>query len=354
MDKGGKTERATPRKKEDERKKGNIFQSKDLTTAVSLLGMAFLLKMGGGWLFGMLERMIREGCQSISSVGQLSSKGAADILSGFGINMALILLPITGAAMLFGVLVTGVQTRFLITPSLLSPKLSRISPMTGLKNLFSSKTMVELLKSMLKVVIIGVILYADLRSKMPTMTLSPLLAPKASMQWVAGSIFDITVRITMFMAVFAALDFLYQWWDYEKRLKMSKEEVKEEHKRLEGDPNIKGRIRSLQRRMAQMRMMHKVPTATVVIKNPTHYAVALKYEPPGDVSPVVVAKGINLVALRIIQIAEENKVYVTENRPLARALYEAVELNQPIPEQFYKPVADVIAFIYNLKKRQSA
>lgn len=354
MDNGSKTERATPRKKDDERKKGNIFQSKDLTTAVSLLAMVFILKLGGGLLFGTMERVLREGCLSMATIDQLGPRGATEILSGFSINLALILLPITGAAMLVGFLVTGVQTRFLITPSLLGPKLSRINPMSGLKNMFSMKTMVELLKSMLKVVIIGGILYADLTNKMPTITLSPLVGPTSSMQWIAGSAFDVTVRITVFMAIFAAFDYIYQWWDYEKRLRMTKEEVKEEHKRLEGDPNIKGRIRSIQRRMAQMRMMHKVPTADVVIRNPTHYAVALKYDPGKFASPVVVAKGMNLVALRIVKVAEEHGVYVTENRPLARGLYEAVDLDKQIPEQFFKPVADIIAFLYKLKKRRPA
>jgi len=354
MDNGSKTERATPRKKDDERKKGNIFQSRDLTTALSLLAMVFLFKLGGGWFFGTLQRVLREGCLSISATSQLTARGATELLSGFGINLALILVPVTGAAMLMGFLVTGVQTRFLFTPSLLGPKLSRINPMTGLKNLFSPKTMVELLKSIIKVVIIAGILYADLSAKLPTIELSPLVGPRNSMQWIANSVFDIILRITFFMAVFAAFDYLYQWWDYEKRLRMTKEEVKEEHKRLEGDPHIKGRIRSIQRRMAQARMMHKVPTATVVVKNPTHYAVALKYDPPKDASPVVVAKGMNLVAYKIIKIAEENGVYVTENRPLARGLYEAVELNHPIPEQFFKPVADIIAFLYKLKKRRPA
>lgn len=354
MDNGSKTEKATPRKKDDERKKGNIFQSRDLTTAASLLAMAYLFKMGGGWLFDAMKRVVREGIRSAAATDHLNVRGATELLSGFGVNTALILVPITGAAMLLGVLITGVQTRFLVTTSLLAPKLSRINPMTGLKNLFSQKTMIELLKSMLKVVIIGGILYADLTSKLTPITLSPLVGPKSSMLWIADSIFNITVRITAFMAIFAAFDYLYQWWDYEKRMRMTKEEVKEEHKRLEGDPNIKGRIRSLQRRMAQARMMHKVPTATVVIKNPTHYAVALKYDPPKDASPIVVAKGADLLALRIIKVAEENNVYVTENRPLARGLYETVDLNQQIPEQFYKPVADIIAFLYNLKKRRHA
>ena len=354
MDNSGKTERATPRKKEDERKKGNIFQSKDLASAVSLLAMAYIFKLGGGLIFGMMQRVLREGCLSMATIDQLDSRGAASILSGFGINLALILVPITGAAMLVGLLITGVQTRFLFTPSLLGPKLSRINPLTGLKNLFSAKTMVELLKSMLKVVIIGGILYADLSNLLPTITLSPLVGPTNSMQWIAGTAFDVTIRITVFMAIFAGFDYMYQWWDYEKRLRMTREEVKEEHKRLEGDPNIKGRIRSIQRRMAQMRMMHKVPTADVVIRNPTHYAVALKYDPPKYASPVVVAKGMNLVALKIVKVAEEHGVYVTENRPLAKGLYEAVDIGGQIPEQFFKPVADIIAFLYKLKKRRPA
>ena len=354
MDNGSKTERATPRKKDDERKKGNIFQSKDLTTAVSLLAMVYLFKLGGGLLISTMEKVLREGCLSIATIAQLNTRGATEILSGFSVNLALILLPITGAAMLVGFLVTGVQTRFLITPSLLGPKLSRINPMSGLKNMFSLKTMVELIKSMVKIVIIGGILYADLTDKLPTITLSPLVDPMNSMQWIAGSAFDVITRIMVFMAIFAAFDYIYQWWDYEKRLRMTKEEVKEELKRLEGNPAIKGRIRQLQRRMAQMRMMHSVPTADVVIRNPTHYAVALKYDPKKSASPVVVAKGMNLVALKIIKIAEENGVYVTENRPLARGLYEAVDLGKQIPEQFFKPVADIIAFLYKLKKRRPA
>ncbi len=354
MDSGSKTERATPRKKEDERKKGNIFQSKDLTSAVSLLAFIFLLKLGGGWVFDMMSRTVADGIKSMGAIDQLTAKGATNLLTDFAVNAAIILVPITGAAMLTGMLVNGIQTRFLITPTLLRPKFSRINPMTGLKNLFSLKTMVELLKSILKVVIIGEIIYADVVGRLQSMTLSPLVGPKSSMLWLMDAVFSIAIRITAFMAIFAAFDYLYQWWDYEKRMRMTKEEVKEEHKRLEGDPNIKGRVRSLQRRMAQMRMMHKVPTATVVIRNPTHYAVALKYDPPKDASPIVVAKGADLLALRIIKVAQENGVYITENRPLARGLYESVELNQQIPEQFFKPVADIIAFLYNLRRKRAA
>jgi flagellar biosynthetic protein FlhB len=349
---GDKTEKATPHKKQDERKKGNIFQSRDVVAAVSLLAMAYLIKLGGGWLKERMAEGIRSACESISATEQLSARDAAGVLAGFGLDAALMIVPIAGAAMLLSVLLVGVQTRFSITPSLLSPKLSRINPVTGFKNLFSPRTPVELLKSIIKVIIIAGVLYADLKGCLPTIALTPLVEPFESVRWLGTAVFDITVRIAMFMAVFAAFDYLYQWWDYEKRLRMTKEEVKEEYKRMEGDPNIKGKIRSIQRKLAAMRMMQKVPTAHVVIKNPTHYAVALRYSPPKDLSPVVVAKGADLLALRIIRVAEENGVYVTENKPLARGLYEAVDLDRPIPEEFYKPVAEIIAFLYNLKKRR--
>lgn len=348
----GRTEKASPQKKRDERKKGNLFQSKDVTAAVSLLGMAYLLKTCGGWLAERMSGGILRACASISSTDQLNARDAAGILAGFSFDAALMIVPIAGAAMLLSVLLVGVQTRFSFTSGLLTPKLSRINPMTGLKNLFSPRTPVELLKSIIKVIIIAGILYADLKDCLPTIALTPLVSPLQSIRWLGAAAFDITIRIAMFMAVFAGFDYLYQWWDYEKRLRMTKEELKEEHKRMEGDPNIKGKIRSIQRKLAAMRMMQKVPTAHVVIKNPTHYAVALRYSPPKDLSPVVVAKGADLLALRIIRVAEESGVHVTENKPLARGLYEAVDLGRPIPEEFYKPVAEIIAFIYNLKKRR--
>lgn len=349
----GKTEKATPRKKQDERKKGNLFQSRDIVAAGSLLAMASLLKLGSGWLTERMRGGILSACESISAVERLNVRDAAGILADFSLDAACMIVPVAGAAMLLSVLLVGVQTRFSFTSSLLAPKLTRINPLTGFKNLFSPKTLVELLKSIIKVSIVAAILYADLKKQLSTIVVTPLVNPFESMRWLGTAMFHITIRIALFMAAFAAFDYFYQWWDYERRLRMTKQEVKEEYKRMEGDPNIKGKIRSIQRKLAAMRMMQKVPTAHVVIKNPTHYAVALRYSPPDDLSPVVIAKGADLLALRIIRVAEENGIYVTENRPLARGLYEAVDLDKPIPEEFYKPVAEIIAFIYNLKKRRS-
>ena len=163
---------------------------------------------------------------------------------------------------------------------------------------------------------------------------------------------SMVIRICIAFVALAALDFIYQWWDYERQMKMSKQEVKEEYKQLEGDPQVKGKIKELQRRRAQSRMMQQVPGADVVIRNPTHFAVALRYKPEQDSAPIVLAKGQDAIALRIVAIAEENQVAVMENVPLARALYAQTELNQEIPPQLYGPVAEVLVYIFRLNKKK--
>ena len=164
---------------------------------------------------------------------------------------------------------------------------------------------------------------------------------------------EIVMTVGILFVALAAADYLYQWWEYEKNLRMSKQEVKDEYKQMEGDPQIKGKIRSMQQQRARNRMMQAVPSADVVIRNPTHFAVALRYDRERDNAPTVVAKGKNLIALKIVDIAQENGVYVMEDRPLARALYASIEIGQEIPAQFYEPVAQVLAFVYNLKKKDS-
>ena len=346
-----RTERATPRKREDERKKGNIFQSKDAISAISLLAMILLLRMGGGPLLAGMKRVLLEGYGSLGTVDHLTAMDASSIMSRFALSALFMILPISGVAMLLGVVLGGVQTRFLFAGSLLKPKLSRLNPMTGLKNMISMKSLVELVKSIVKVVVIGAILYSEVMNRVLQIRSMPLITLESGIAWTGEAIFSIATKILMFMVAFAAADYFYQWWDYEKRMRMTKQEVKDEQKRIEGDPNIKGRIREVQRKMAMMRMMQKVPKADVVIRNPTHFAVALKYDPKKDKAPVVVAKGADQIALTIVRIAKENGVHITENKPLARGLYETVDIGSPIPEAFYKPVADIIAFIYKLKKR---
>lgn len=269
------------------------------------------------------------------------------------INILKMIVPIGAAAMLFSIIFNGVQTRFRFTFSLLKPKFSRINPLNELKKVFSLKSLVELLKSIIKLIVIIFVVYTEISSNMEKMINMPLARLEETIVWVAKIVYNTIIKISVIMLIFGAADYLYQWWSYEREIMMTKQEVKDEYKRLEGDPHIRGRIKEIQRKMSLMRMMHKVPSADVVIKNPTHYAVALKYEPKKDIAPVVIAKGKDHVALKIIEIAEKNNVYITENRPLARGLYEAVDINQRIPEEFYKAVAEIIAFIYKLKKTKT-
>ncbi len=346
-----RSEKATPRKREDERKKGNIYQSKDAVSALSLLALVLLIRMAGGPLLSGMRGVVQEGYGSLATVDHLTAGDASSIMGRFALSALMMILPISGVAMLLGVVLGGVQTRFLFAASLLKPKLSRLNPMSGFKNMFSTKSLVELIKSILKVVVIGAILYSEIVSRVLQIRSMPLATLESGIAWTGEGIFSISTKILMFMVAFAAADYFYQWWDYEKRMRMTKQEVRDEQKNIEGNPQIKGRIREVQRKIAMMRMMQKVPKADVVIRNPTHFAVALKYDPKKDRAPVVVAKGADQIALTIVRIAKEHGVYVTENKPLARGLYEAVDIGMQIPEAFYKPVADIIAFIYKLKKR---
>ena len=204
---------------------------------------------------------------------------------------------------------------------------------------------------MLKITVLLVILYQflqDLVFQLPQYMY-------ADVDWACSSLFEkafsMVIRIVIAFTALAAFDFFYQWWDYERQLRMSKQEIKEEYKQMEGDPQIKSKIREVQRRMAQSRMMQQVPKADVVIRNPTHFAVALRYKPERDNAPVVVAKGMDELAQRIAKVAEENRVAVVENVPLARSLYAAVELNQEIPLEFYGPVAEVLVYIFQLNQK---
>ncbi len=346
-----RTERATPRRRQEEQKKGNIFMSKDAISALSLLSLVMLFRMAGQPLIDGMKNMLLDGYASLASVDRITAVEASTLMSKYGMTAMALILPVSAAAMLTGVLFGGIQTKFRFTASLLKPKLSRINPISGIKHMFSAKSLVELAKSILKIAVIGAVLYNEILSRILQVRTMPLGDLVSGVRWTGEAIFSISTKILMFMVMFSAADYFYQWWEYERNLRMTKQEVRDEQKRIDGNPQIKGRIREVQRKMAMMRMMQQVPKADVVIRNPTHYAVALKYDSKKNKAPVVVAKGADQIALAIVRVAKENNVYITENRPLARGLYEAVEIGMQIPAEFYKPVADIIAFIYKLKKR---
>ena len=350
MASGEKTEKATQKKRDDERKKGNIFQSRDVTSSLGLLAIVFILKLIVSPILLFTQSIIVNSINSISTTTEFTDNSAMLILAEIILRALLIILPVGLATGFIGFILSGVQTRFLVTKSRLKPDFSKLNPLMGIKRIFSRRALIEFLKSVIKVIIIASVLYTQINSKIPELILLPEMSLEQSLSWLGNAIYDIVILLAVYMTLFAAADYLYQWGEYTREIRMTKQEVKDEYKQTEGDPQLKSRIKDVQRKMAQMRMIKKVPQADVVIRNPTHYAVALKYNPPKDKAPVLIAKGQDYLALKIIETAEQNGIYITENKPLARGLYEAVELNRAIPPEFYRPVADILAFIYKLKK----
>ena len=326
--------------------------SKDAVAVASLLGTFATLwlvtgmfaEQLGGFMTLCIASAGETPQETVSKSGELGIQGIMVILKTVG--------PVVAAAILCAVAATFAQTRFLVSTESIKPKFSRLSPLQGFKRLFSLKSLVETGKNMIKIVILLVIIFLSIRDmflESSNYLYTDLSAAAAHLVEVAGSM---VVRICIAFVAVAALDFFYQWWDYEKQMMMTKQEVKEEYKQMEGDPQVKGKIKEIQRRRAQQRMMQQVPGSDVVIRNPTHFAVALRYKPDQDDAPIVLAKGQDNIALRIVQIAEENKVAVIENVPLARALYAQAELNQMIPPELYGAVAEVLVYIFKLNDKK--
>ena len=289
----------------------------------------------------------------ISSVGEAYTPGqefaqhTAFEMVKYCLVMVLPVALILGAV---AIIVVMAQTKGLFTSKVLRPKFSRLSPISGFKRLFSMQSIVGIVKGILELVIIGVIVYTEIDSRMVQFGQLTDMEPIQGAYYTADSIFSIVMLIVIVLVFVAAADYVFQWWQFEKKLKMSKQEVKDEYKQVEGDPQVKGKIKQKQREISQQRMMEQVPSSDVVIRNPTHYAVALKYEPTDALSaPRVVAKGQDALAMKIVALAEENDVYVTENRPLARALYDGVKVGDSIPVSLYVAVAEVLSEMFNKK-----
>jgi flagellar biosynthetic protein FlhB len=260
--------------------------------------------------------------------------------------------PLLLISVVCAVVATFAQTKFLFSAEAIKPKFERISPIQGFKRLFSLKSIVETLKSILEIVILMVMIWTTLKSLLQESARYLYADIAAACSHLFDTATSMVIRVCIAFVALSAFDYLYQWWDYERQMKMTKQEVKEEYKQTEGDPQIKGKIKEMQRKRAQSRMMQQVPKADVVIRNPTHFAVALRYRPEQDNAPVVLAKGQDELALRIVKVAEENDVAVMENVPLARALYAKTELNQEIPPELYGAVAEVLVYIFHLNEER--
>lgn len=346
-----KTEKATPKKRRDERKEGNVFLSKDVVSVVFVFGAFYSLKL---LLPGIVEStsLFMENMVGVAGRASDTSMGTLqNIAQDFASVVARSLIPFMLICMALGILATAVQTKFLFSKKSARPKFSRLNPLQGIKKMFSLKNLVELLKSMLKIVIMGALLYMVLKDDFVNMMKTMDMDVRVSVSFVLGMMLELVLKVCLIFVFVAIFDWLYQRWEYERGIKMSKHDIKEEHKQTEGNPEIKGKIKGMQRQRARSRMMQAVPEADVIIRNPTHFAVALRYDIDRDQAPVLLAKGQDEMAFRIIATGEEHQIPIVENKPLARGIYATTELEREIPTEYYGAVAEVLVYVYKLNKK---
>lgn len=341
-----KTEKATPKKRRDERKEGHVFSSKDVIIVASLLGTFYGLKI----LFPSIYRVVRENMVYYLNNAVFIDELSIPKLRAIGIDaikvLAETILPLGFISIALAVVATGVQTKFIFTAKSASFKMSNLSIIKGIKNLFSLKNLVELLKGMLKIGILCVVLYQVLEADMWNIARMMDIDVQSSSVYTLQMVMSMILKIGLIFAAIAGFDYFYQRWEYEKKIRMSKQELKEEYKQTEGNPEIKGKIRNLQRSRAKNRMMQAVPEADVIIRNPTHFAVALKYDIHKNNAPILVAKGQDLIALKIVEIGEANGVTIIENKPLARGIYASTPLDGEIPAEYYGVVAEILVQVF--------
>jgi len=350
QDPSQKTEEPTSRKLEEGRKKGQIAQSKEVSNLASLFGMTLMVAVLGPFIalqiYGALEVVIGQ-----AALAHIDSGSAGEIMLSLLIDTLIAMSPAFALFVLLALAANLGQTGFLLTTQPLIPKLEKISPIAGVKRLFSLKSLVEFLKGLIKLSLVAAIAYMllspeyDRAEELMAMDVVDVLR---EIQWM---VIRLMIGVVGFMLVVAAADYVYQRYEFMKQMRMSRQEIRDEHKQSEGDPQVKARLRQIRMDRARRRMMAAVPRADVVVTNPTHFAVALQYDTSFMAAPTVVAKGADAVALRIREVAEEHDVPIVENPPLARALFAGVEIDEQIPEVHFKAVAQVISYVYRLKGR---
>jgi flagellar biosynthetic protein FlhB len=346
-----KSEAPTGRRMQEARDRGQVLHSIEFNAAFGLLGGTWLIQGPGAQLVQSLNTMFIEAFSGIQAY-EVSELWLIHLLSK---EIGAVLLPlgqIVLGLMVIGLVVTFAQTGLSFSDKRKLFDFSRVNPISGFKRLFSSDGLFNLLKALIKLLVVGWVAYSFLRVNMEKMlALGQLDLRSGVSDWVSLAI-AMMWRVGIAYLILAIIDYIYQRWQFYKNLRMTKEEVKEEYKSSEGDPAIKGRIRQQQQQMARRRMMSAVPKADVIITNPTHYAVAVKYDSHSMQAPRVLAKGTLLVAQRIVDIARNHTIPVVQNIPLARTLYAAVDIDQEIPSELYMAMAEVLAYVYRLRDRK--
>ena len=347
---GEKTEKATPRKLQDARKKGQVAKSQELPSALILLLVVLLLWMFGKLFASSLLGIFRHSFSEYM-LWDLSMESVDLIFKQLSWEAFKLTIPVFLIAVVAGIFSNFIQIGFLFTTEPLNMKLEKLNPIEGAKRILSMRSLVELVKSILKILITSSVAFTILwGAKGEFLTLSDKGIPQVA-GFLGATILKLGLSIALLLVVLAILDFMYQKYEHAKQLRMSKQDIKEEYKKTEGDPLIKRKIKEKQRQMSMSRMMNEVMKADVVITNPTHFAVAIAYRAGEMDAPTVIAKGKDFVALKIKDKAKETGIVTMENKPLARALYASTEIGDQVPEELYKAVAEVLAYVYRLKGR---
>ncbi len=343
---GEKTEKATPRRRQEARKKGQVVKSNEIITVIVLSLTLLILRYWVPYIINDFANFFRYILTYLET--DLTVNKAIRLIVEVILVTVKMVGPILLIALVAGYVANILQVGFLFTTESLKIDLNRLNPVSGLKRIFSKRALAELVKTVFKTCLVGFVAFYFLFKQLPRLSVLMDVPLKLSLETIGEITYTIGWRILAVLFVIAIADYAYQVYEYEQSLKMSKQEIKEEYKTIEGDPYLRAEIKARQRQMASRRMMQDVPKATVVITNPTHFAVALKYEDKMQ-APVVVAKGQDLVAQRIKALAMDNDVVIVENKILARTLYKEVEIGVPIPEELYKAIAEVLAYVYRLK-----
>lgn len=345
---GEKTEEPTAKKRADAKKKGQVGKSQELSTAFVLLIGFFILRVLWEYIYTEIHNYMVYIYSNI--VQTIDTETVINLFLSIVLLFLRTAFPVMVAVMLIGLAINFYQVGLNFNTEAIGFKLDKLNPINGFGRIFSKRSLVELVKSLFKIAIIGFFLYNYLKDEIPFMPEYIYLDLPTSLKKMAELIFGMAFQVIAVIIILGVLDFAYQKWQTTQDLKMTKQEVKDEAKQSEGDPQIKGKIKQKQRQMAMARMMQEVPKADVIVTNPTHFAVALSYH-KGMVAPVVLAKGQDYVALRIKDIGREHNVAIVENKPLARALYASTEVGDIVPPELYQSVAEVLAYVYRLKHK---
>jgi len=349
-----KTEKATPRRRQKARERGQVFSSREFTSALMLLVSFYLFKLFGSQIVQNLSYFIPQILGDFLNSEEITNiNGLYSIFYRFLWVLVITVVPIMAGIIIIILLSNYIQMGFVLSMEPLTPRLDRLNPLEGIKRIFSKRSIVELLKSTVKIVIIGYVLYNTIKeiwNFFPLMIDMELIQATRTM---LRFIYNIGIKASIALLILSVFDYLYQFYEYETSLMMSKEDIKEEFKETEGNPQIKSRIRQIQRQMSRSRMLNDVKKADVVVTNPTHLAIALLYDSSIKPAPIVVAKGQDYLAQKIKEIAQEQNIPIVENKPLAQGLYKSVEVGDVIPEDLYQAVAEILAFVYSLKERRA-